>query len=261
MLRAVHTAATGMEAMQTNLDNVANNLANVNTTSFKKGTAEFQDLFYQTVRDPGAQVSADTVAPTGVQLGVGVKTVSVHKNFEQGAARTTGNPFDMMINGDGFFTVQKENGETAYTRDGSFKIDAQGKMLTSAGHLLTPAITIPAGTSTVVVAPNGLVSARAVDGKLSEIGKIEIVNFTNPSGLNSLGGNLYQVTEASGTPTQGTPGTNGMGSIEQFHLEASNVNVVNEMVNMIQAQRAYEMNSKVMSAADQMLQVSNNVLK
>jgi flagellar basal-body rod protein FlgG len=250
-----------MEAMQTNLDNVANNLANVNTTAYKKSTAEFQDLFYQTVRAPGTAVSADTTTPTGVQVGVGVKTASVHKEFAQGASKPTGNPMDLLVNGDGFFSVQKENGEIAYTRDGSFKIDAQGRMLTSSGHLLQPAITIPPNTAGVTISPTGSVVARDNEGKTNQIGQIELVNFINASGLSAMGGNLYQATDASGAPVQGTPGTNGLGMLEQGHLEASNVNVVNEMVNMIQAQRAYEMNSKVMSAADQMLQVSNNVLK
>lgn len=261
MLRAVHTAATGMEAMQTNLDNVANNLANVNTTSYKKSTAEFQDLFYQTVRAPGTAVSADTTTPTGVQVGVGVKTASVHKEFSQGASKPTNNPMDMLINGDGFFAMQKENGEIVYSRDGAFKIDAQGRMMNSQGHLLQPPITIPPNTAGVSISPTGVVTARDNEGRNNQIGQIEIVNFVNPSGLAALGGNQYQATDASGAPIQGAPGTNGLGVLEQGHLEASNVNVVNEMVNMIQAQRAYEMNSKVMQAADQMLQVSNNVLK
>ncbi|MCO5142372.1 MAG: flagellar basal-body rod protein FlgG [Oligoflexia bacterium] len=261
MLRAVHTAATGMEAMQTNLDNVANNLANVNTTAYKKSNAEFQDLYYQTIREPGSQVSADAVSPTGVQVGVGVKTASVHKNFEQGAAKTTGEPLDLLIDGDGFFTVTKENGEPAYTRDGSFKVDAQGRMMSSSGLLISPAITVPPGTASVSIAPTGLVEAKDSEGRTNQIGQIELVNFINPAGLKSVGGNLYQISDASGAPAQGNPGTAGLGMIAQGKLEASNVNVVNEMVNMIQAQRAYEFNSKVMQAADQMLQVSNNVLK
>lgn len=261
MLRAVHTAATGMEAMQTNLDNVANNLANVNTTAYKKSTAEFQDLYYQTIRDPGTQVSADTNTPTGVQVGVGVRTASVHKDFTPGSAKPTGNQLDMLINGDGFFSVQKENGEAAYTRDGSFKIDGQGRMMTSSGHLLNPAITIPPASAGITIAPNGTVTSVDSEGRSTQIGQIEIVSFVNPQGLNAIGGNLYQLSDSSGQPVQGVPGNNGLGDIIQRSLEASNVNVVSEMVNMIQAQRAYEMNSKVMSAADQMLQVSNNVIK
>lgn len=261
MLRAVHTAATGMEAMQNNLDNVANNLANVNTTAYKKSSAEFQDLYYQTVRAPGTQVSADTNTPTGVQVGVGVRTASIHKDFTAGSAKPTGNQLDMLINGDGFFSVQRENGETAYTRDGSFKIDGTGRMMTSSGLLLSPAITIPPNSAGITVGPNGIVESTDSEGKKNQIGQIEIVSFINPQGLNALGGNLYQISDASGQPVQGQPGNNGLGQIQQHSLEASNVNVVTEMVNMIQAQRAYEMNSKVMSAADQMLQVSNNVIK
>jgi flagellar basal-body rod protein FlgG len=261
MLRAIHTAATGMEAMQNNLDNVANNLANVNTTGFKKSTAEFQDLYYQTVRDPGSQVTADTTTPTGIQIGTGVKTVSVHKDFTQGSAKQTGQSWDMLVDGDGFFSVQRENGEIMYTRDGSFKPDAQGRIMTSGGYLLQPAITVPANVATVAISRTGIVTGTDSEGKQSQIGQIELVNFMNPSGLKAMGGNLYQVSDASGSPVQGTPGNAGIGGVEQGKLESANVNVVAEMVNMIQAQRAYEMNSKVMQAADQMLQVSNNVIK
>lgn len=261
MLRAVHTAATGMEAMQNNLDNVANNLANVNTTAYKKSTAEFQDLYYQTVRAPGTQVSADTNTPTGVQVGVGVKTASVHKDFTPGAAKPTGNQLDLLINGDGFFSIQRENGDIAYTRDGGFKVDGQGRMMNSSGLLLQPPITIPPNSTGITVSPTGVVNSKTPEGQSVQIGQIEIVSFINPQGLQSLGGNLYQVSDSSGQAVQGQPGNNNLGQIEQYKLEASNVNVVNEMVNMIQAQRAYEMNSKVMSAADQMLQVSNNVIK
>lgn len=250
-----------MEAMQTNVDNVANNMANVNTTAYKKSTAEFQDLYYQTVRDPGTQVSADTNLPTGVQVGVGVKTASVHKEFTIGNAKATGNQNDMMIQGDGFFSVLKDNGETVYTRDGAFKVDAQGRVLTSSGYVLQPAITVPPGTTGFSVAPNGIVMAQDDKGQQAQIGQIELVAFTNPAGLKAMGGNTYQVSDSSGAPVQATPGTGNMGTILQHNLESSNVNLVSEMVNLIQAQRAYEMNSKVMQAADQMLQVSNNVLK
>ncbi|MGE3261624.1 MAG: flagellar basal-body rod protein FlgG [Bacteriovoracia bacterium] len=261
MLRAIHTAATGMEAMQNNLDNVANNLANVNTTGYKKSTAEFQDLYYQNIRDPGTQVTADTNTPTGVQIGTGVKTVSVHKDFSQGSAKQTGNSWDLLVDGEGFFSVQKENGELMYTRDGSFKIDGTGRVMTSGGYLLQPAITVPANAATVTISRSGIVTAIDSEGKQSQIGQLELVNFVNAQGLRAAGGNLYQVSESSGAPVQGTPSNNGLGGIEQGKLESANVNVVSEMVNMIQAQRAYEMNSKVMQAADQMLQVSNNVIK
>jgi flagellar basal-body rod protein FlgG len=185
----------------------------------------------------------------------------VHKVFEQGASKVTNNPLDLMINGEGFFSVQKENGEIAYTRDGSFKVDAQGRILTSSGYLMTPPINIPPATASIGISPVGIVTAKDSKGIETQVGQIQLVNFMNASGLSALGGNLFQASEASGTPQQGTPGNGGIGNIEQGHLEASNVNVVTEMVNMIQAQRAYEMNSKVMSAADQMLQVSNNVVK
>jgi flagellar basal-body rod protein FlgG len=261
MLRAVNTAATGMEAMQTNIDTVANNMANVNTTGFKKSSAEFQDLYYQTLREPGSQVSADTTAPVGVQVGVGVRTAGVSKDFTIGSARPTGNKFDVMIQGDGFFSVQRENGDVVYTRDGSLKVDGSGRMMTTGGHLLQPPITIPPGTTDFTIAPGGAVTAKDGQGKETQIGQIEIVNFTNPAGLFALGNNELQVSESSGAPVQGQPGTSAFGTLLQGSLESSNVNIVNEMVNLIQAQRAYEMNSKVMSAADQMLQVSTNVIK
>lgn len=261
MLGALHTAATGMDAMQTNVDNIANNMANVNTTAYKKGTADFQDLYYQNIRAPGTQVSADSNLPTGVQVGVGVKTASVHKEFTMGAAKPTGNQNDMMINGDGFFSVIKENGETVYTRDGSFKVDGTGRVMTSNGHLLQPPLTIPPNSTGFNVSPTGIVTSTDDKGKESQIGQVEIASFMNPAGLLAIGGNEYQVSESSGAPVQGQPGSNGLGVIMQRQLEASNVNIVTEMVNLIQAQRAYEMNSKVMSTADQMLQVSTNVVK
>jgi flagellar basal-body rod protein FlgG len=250
-----------MEAMQTNLDNVANNLANVNTTAFKKSTAEFQDLYYQSVRAPGTQVTADTRTPTGVQVGVGVKVQSVHKDFTPGSAKFTGQQMDFLINGDGFFQVQRENGEPAYTRDGSLKVNAQGQVVNSSGLLLQPAITVPPNSSKITVSPTGVVSSVDSENRSTDIGQMEIVSFINPSGLNAIGGNLYQMSEASGQPVQGVPGNANLGNIQQYSLESANVNVVNEMVNMISAQRAYEMNSKVLQAADQMLQVSTNVLK
>ncbi|MGZ3703629.1 MAG: flagellar hook-basal body protein, partial [Bdellovibrionota bacterium] len=210
---------------------------------------------------PGAPVSADAVMPTGVQVGVGVKTASVHKEFTMGAAKPTGSQYDMMIQGDGFFPVAKESGEVVYTRDGSFKVDAGGRMLTTSGHVVQPPITIPAGSTGFTVSPTGIVTSRDANNKETQVGQMEIVSFTNPSDLNAIGGNEYQVSESSGAPVQGTPGSGGLGNIMQYNLESSNVNIVNEMVNLIQAQRAYEMNSKVMSAADQMLQVSTNVVK
>lgn len=261
MLRALHTAATGMEAMQTNLDNIANNLANVNTTAYKQSTATFQDLFYQNIRDPGGQAGPDTVHPTGVQVGVGVKTASVHKNFEPGPLKMTGRDLDFAINGDGFFAVEADNGETLYTRDGNFQRGPDGRVLSTHGHVLQPGITIPPGSVSLSVSAKGLVTSVDSQGKRQDIGQIELVNFINPSGLKAMGGNLYQISDASGTPVQGKPGEGAMGALQQAALEGSNVNMVTEMVNMMQAQRAYEMNSKAMQSADNMMGTTTSVLR
>src|SRR3989344_753576 len=246
MLRAIHTAATGMEAMQTNLDNISNNIANVNTTAYKESQASFHDLMYQNIRDPGGQAGPDTVKPTGVQVGIGVKTASVHKNFEPGPLKMTGREFDVAINGDGFFTVESDTGETLYTRDGNFQKLPDGRLVTLHGHVLQPTITVPQGTVKIDISPRGVVSALDAQGKRQDIGQIELVSFVNPSGLRAQGAGLYQISEASGTPNQGKPGESNLGQIQAGALEASNVNILTEMVNMIQAQRAYEMNAKAM---------------
>jgi flagellar basal-body rod protein FlgG len=261
MLRAVHTAATGMEAMQTNLDNISNNIANVNTTAYKQSTATFHDLLYQNIREPGGQAGPDTVQPTGVQVGAGVRTASVHKNFEPGPLKITNREFDVAINGDGFFPVETDNGETVYTRDGNFQKLPDGRITTVHGHILQPTITIPQGTVGFGISPKGVVSVTDSAGKRQDIGQIQLVNFVNPSGLKALGGNLYQISDASGTPLQGNPGESNFGPVQQGALEGSNVNIVTEMVNMIQAQRAYEMNSKAISAADTMMGTTTNVLR
>lgn len=261
MLRAVHTAATGMEAGQTNLDNIANNLANVNTTAYKRSTAKFQDLFYQNIRDPGGAAGPDSVQPTGVQVGVGVKTASVHKEFEVGPVKMTNRDLDLAINGDGFFTVANENGETLYTRDGNFQRGPDGRILTVHGHALQPGITLPQGTVSLQVSPKGVVTTIDSNGRRQDVGQIQIVSFINPSGLKAVGGNLYQLSDASGAPIQGQPGQANLGDIQSGALEGANVNVVTEMVNMIQAQRAYEMNSKVMQSADSMMGTTNNVMR
>ena len=261
MLRAVHTAATGMESMQTNLDNIANNLSNVNTTAFKKDRAEFQDLFYNVIREPGAKTGPDSQSPTGVQVGTGVKTASVHKDFSQGVPKPTKNPLDLMVSGQGFFALQRDNGEVVYTRDGTFKLDNTGRIVSTSGMLLNPTITIPSDAQGISIAPNGEVSVRDSAGKQNAVGKIDLVNFVNASGLLAAGGNSFAASEASGPPIQSAAGENGLGNILQGHLEASNVNLVEEMVNMIQAQRAYEMNTKVLSTADNMMSASNNVIK
>lgn len=261
MLRAVHTAATGMEAGQMNLDNIANNLANVNTTAYKRGTAKFQDLFYQNIRDPGAPAGAETVSPTGVQVGIGVKTGSVHKEFEVGPIKITNRELDVAINGEGFLTVVNDNGETLYTRDGNLQRGPDGRLMTVHGHVLQPAITIPPNTTGVQISPKGVVTTVDINGKRQDIGQIELVGFINNSGLRAMGGNLYQISDASGEPVQGRPGTGNLGELQSGALEGSNVNVVSEMVNMITAQRAYEMNSKVMQSADAMMNTTNNVLR
>jgi len=260
LIRALHTSATGMEAQQAQVDNVSNNLANVNTTGFKRGRVDFQDLLYQTIKEAGAPAGPETQAPVGVQLGVGVNVGAIHKNFEQGAVDITSNPMDLMVNGDGFFGVQQANGEVAYTRNGSFQIDKEGRLMTKSGELIQPAITIPTNSLSFQVGPTGEVKVK-LPGQNSEsvVAQIELANFTNPAGLSAIGGSLYVPTDGSGEPTQGKPGENGLGMVMQGALESSNVNVVNEMTNLIKAQRAYEMNSKVMTTADQMMSTLNNI--
>lgn len=260
MLKALNTAATGMKAQEENIGVISNNLANVGTTGFKKSRAEFEDLLYQTVKEPGSQTSAGTVAPAGVQVGLGVRTASVQKNFEDGAPRITRNPLDLQIEGAGFFPIQTPNGQIGYTRDGTFHRDATGKIVDKNGYPLIPEIVIPPNASTINIAENGEVSiSMGASAVAQTVGQIQVVNFVNPTGLKSLGKNLFTPTNSSGTPQQGTPGENGLGAIAQGQLEASNVNVVDEMVNMISAQRNYETNSKVIQAADQMLQNLNNL--
>jgi flagellar basal-body rod protein FlgG len=260
MLKALNTAATGMQAQQTQLDTIANNMANVSTTGFKKSRAEFEDLLYQTIKEPGAQQSTNTVHPAGVQTGMGVKTSATQKIFEEGAAKITRNPLDLSIEGNGFFPIQMAGGQIGYTRDGTFHKDAAGKIVDKNGNSLIPEITIPANSTGVSISDSGEVLASTLNNPQPQsIGQIQLVSFINPAGLKSMGKNLYMPSSASGTPIQGNPGENNLGSIAQGQLEASNVNVVDEMVNMISAQRSYESNSKVVQAADQMLQYSNNL--
>lgn len=255
MMRSLWISKTGLDAQQTHLDVISNNLANVSTNGFKRQRGVFEDLLYQTFRQAGAQSSQQTQIPTGLQLGTGVRPVATARVFAQGNLNQTGNSMDLAINGSGFFQVQMPDGTTGYTRDGAFQIDAQGQVVTANGFSLQPALTIPTNATTVTIGQDGTVSVR-VPGQAApqQVGSIQLVSFVNPTGLQSLGSNLYAETAASGTPNANTPGTNGLGLINQGFVETSNVNVVEELVNMIQTQRAYEINSKSIQTSDQMLQ-------
>jgi flagellar basal-body rod protein FlgG len=260
MIRSLWTSTTGMQAQELNIDVIANNLANVNTSGFKKSRAEFQDLLYQILRPAGAASSQDTTIPTGIQLGHGARPSAVQKIFTQGDFQNTENELDWSIEGDGFFQIELPNGETSYSRSGEFKLDADGRIVNPDGFLLVPEISVPTDTVSINVGMDGTVSViQADDATPVEIGTIQLARFVNASGLRSLGRNLYSPTEASGDEIVGTPGENGFGTISQGFLEMSNVSVVDEMVNMITAQRAYETNSKVIQTADDMLQMANNL--
>jgi flagellar basal-body rod protein FlgG len=260
MIKSLNTAATGMQAQQTNMDVIANNMANSNTVGFKKARAEFEDLMYQTIKEPGAQTGLNSITPTGVQVGLGVKTAAVNKDFEQGSAQITKNPFDLEIEGAGFFPVQLPGGQIGYTRDGAFKKGADGRLQDKNGNLLQPEITIPPDSIGVEVSGDGQVSViTAANPQPQTIGQIQVVGFVNPAGLKNIGKNLFMPSNSSGVPQQSAPGQNGLGTIAQGQLETSNVNIVDEMVNMITAQRAYETNSKVIQASDQMLQQINQL--
>jgi len=255
MLRSLHVAATGMAAEEAQLDAISNNLSNSNTVGFKKVRADFQDLMYQTVRAAGAQNSATTQSPTGLQVGTGVRMVSTTRLQGQGSLQQTNNPLDLAIQGNGFFIVQQADGTPAYTRDGSLKTDAQGRIVTSDGMPLDPPISIPANALSVTIGADGTVSVTT-QGQTTptQVGQIQIANFVNPAGLSASGQNLFTATAASGDPQVGNAGTDGRGSVQQGSIEQSNVDVVEEMVGLISAQRAYEIDTKVVSAADQMLQ-------
>ncbi len=260
MMRAMLTAATGMEAQQLTIDTISNNLANVNTTAFKRSRANFQDLLYQTLKAPGQNTTLGTVVPSGIQIGAGSEVSSVEKMFTRGAVIQTQNWTDMMVEGEGFFRIQLDDGSIAYTRDGSFKTDGNGRLVNSAGFPVIPEITVPSGVphDKIMVGMDGTVSAR-VGEQTQELGQIQLANFINPAGLDSLGKNLYGATVASGEPIISNPNQDGFGGIMYKSLEASNVNVIEEMVNMITGQRAYELNSKVIQTGDQMLQQTNNI--
>src|SRR5947207_6003912 len=259
MLRALYTAATGMQAQQVNIDTIANNIANVNTTGFKQGRAEFQGLLYQNIRPAGTSSSSSDLYPVGLQLGLGTRPVATDRIYRQGDFRQTGNSLDLVIEGKGLFQVRMTTGELAYSRDGSFHVNATGAVVTSDGNPLEPQITIPADAQEIVIGSDGTVSVtQAGQSAAQQVGTIQLANFQNPSGLNAMGRNLFLPTSASGTATTGTPGENGLGHINQGFLEQSNVNVVEEMVNMIVAQRAYEVNSRAVRVADDMLSQINN---
>ncbi|MFT7696731.1 MAG: flagellar basal-body rod protein FlgG [Reinekea sp.] len=254
MMKALWVGKTGLEAQDIALSTISNNMANASTTGFKKERAVFEDLIYQVQRQPGAQSSQNTQLPSGLQLGTGVRTVGTQKVFMQGDLNTTEQPLDMAINGRGFFQVMLPDGNISYTRDGTFHIDADGNMVTANGYLVEPNIVIPDQAKTITVGTDGIVTAvSAGDNDPVEIGNIEVVDFVNPAGLQALGNNLFLATAASGQAAEGVPSLDGFGAIIQGALENSNVTIVEEMVDMISTQRAYEMNSKVVSTADQML--------
>lgn len=260
MLRSLFTAATGMTAQQQHIDVIANNLANVNTAGFKRGRADFQDLLYQTLRQPGAASSNETEIPTGIQLGLGVRTAAVQRLFLVGDFQQTQNQLDVAIDGAGFFQILQPSGEIAYSRAGAFKLDSQGRLVNSDGFPLEPEITIPNDAVTITIGTDGTVSViQAGNNTAQQVGQITLANFPNPAGLVGLGRSLFQVTTASGDPITGAPGQNGFGGLSQGVLEISNVSVVEEMVNLISGQRAYEINSRAIQAADDMLQTAANL--
>ncbi|MBK6743543.1 MAG: flagellar basal-body rod protein FlgG [Hydrogenophilales bacterium] len=255
MLRSLHIARTGLDAHQTQLDVISNNLSNVSTTGFKRSRALFEDLLYQVLRQPGAQSSQQTQLPSGLQLGVGVRPVATERIHTQGALQQTGNALDVAINGRGYFQILMPDGSTAYTRDGSFQIDSQGTLVTASGFAVQPNISIPADALVVSIARDGTVSVTQPGvATPTTLGQLQLASFVNPTGLQSQGENMFAETAASGAPQVNAPGTNGLGNLNQSFVETSNVNVAEELVNMIIAQRAYELNSRAITTADQMLQ-------
>jgi flagellar basal-body rod protein FlgG len=261
MNSALWAAKTGLDAQQTRMSVISHNLANVNTTGFKKDRAVFEDLLYQNVKQVGASTSQDTVAPTGLSIGTGVRVVATEKNYTQGGLTNTGNSLDVAINGRGFFQVLLPDGSFGYTRDGSFKMSAEGELVTSSGYHVQPGITIPSGAQSVTIGTDGIVSAQlAGQSAPTQIGTLQLTDFVNPAGLQPRGENMVVESAASGPAQTSTAGLNGLGTLQQGSLEGSNVNVVEELVNMIETQRAYEMNSKAISTTDQMLQYASNNL-
>jgi flagellar basal-body rod protein FlgG len=260
MMRSLWTAGSGMIAQQANMDIIANNLANVNTTGFKKMRTDFEDLIYQTLRQAGATTGPDNMVPTGVQMGHGTRQVATQHIFTEGNLTSTGNSLDIAIQGDGFFQITQTDGTIAYTRDGTFKKDGQGRIVTSDGYFLEPQITIPTTATDVTISAEGVVSAT-IPGQTAtqNIGQIQIARFVNPAGLDSIGSNLLKETDASGAAVITNPGTDGAGTLVQKYLEMSNVQVVEEMVNMIVGQRAYEINAKAVTTSDEMLSTANTM--
>ena len=260
MIKAMRTAASGMIAQQMNVDNIANNLANVNTTGFKKSKLEFQDILYQNMRKAGTATAIGSEVPNELSIGYGTRAVATNRMFTTGNLQLTGNPLDMAISGDGFFQIQHPDGSTVYSRDGALKISGDGSVVTSEGYKLLPEITIPEDTTSVSIGSDGTVQVLQYGSDTpTDVGQIELARFINPSGLEAIGRNLLVQTGASGDPLTDIPTQSGLGSIDQGYLEMSNVDVVDEMVNMIVAQRAYEMNSKAITTADDMSQIANNL--
>lgn len=260
MIRSLYTAATGMIAQQTQIDTTSNNIANVNTIGYKKQRAEFADLMYQSMQYAGTSTSATTLSPTGIEVGLGVRPTAIAKQFTQGNFKETGNDLDMAITGKGFFQIQLPDGTTAYTRNGSFKLDSAGSIVNSDGYKLLPEITVPEDATQIAIGTDGTLSVlQAGQTQLNEIGQIELANFVNPAGLHSLGDNNFLNTSASGDAIVGTPGLNGLGETRQQFVEMSNVQLVEEMTDLITGQRAYEANSKSITTSDEMLQTVNQL--
>lgn len=255
MMRSLWISKTGMEAQQTQLDTISNNLANASTNGYKRSHAVFEDLMYQNLRQVGANSSEQTTLPTGLQVGLGTRAVATARNFSQGNLQQSSNPLDIAVRGNGFFQVQLPDGTLGYTRDGAFQVDAQGALVTNNGYAVQPGITIPVGAQSITIAQDGTVSAMLGGQTQPQIlGQLQLASFVNPAGLEPKGQNIFTETVASGTPSAGEPGLNGLGSLQQGFVETSNVNVVEELVSMIQTQRAYELNSKAIQTSDQMLQ-------
>ncbi len=260
MIKAMRTAASGMVAQQLNVDTIANNLANVNSTGYKKSKVEFQDVLYQRLRGSGAESAAGTSTPVGLDVGYGVRPAATQRTFTQGTLQASGNSLDLAIDGDGFFQVQLPTGEIAYTRDGALKLSADGQLVTSDGLFVQPGITIPADANLIMVSDDGLFAVRVPgDPEAQEVGQLELAKFVNSSGLEAIGHNMFVETPASGGPLLGNPTLEGFGRINQGYLEMSNVEIVDEMVNMIIAQRAYEINSKAIQTSEQMTEIANNL--